>query len=480
MKFKYRNLITFGICVFGLTLTGCKKFLDVNEDPNTTPYAQESLVLPSTQGAMGMIVGCNMQIFGGLWGQYWTQNTTNSQYKTIEQYQPVPLSFNRTWGLLYNTALQDIEDITRSKYDQYAAIAFIEKAYTYQLATDAFGDVPLKDALKGADNMAPHYDSQKEVYDSIIAWAQKGISLANNSAAIKPATDDLIFGGNMNSWKAFGNTLLLKIFMRLSEVDPAKAQAGIAKLYASSPTFLAANAKIGYSNTAGNYNPLFAETYSLNTQNLIASKTTIDALKANSDPRISYFYLIRGTTWNGNYQGDYGINQTNCAYPSTNVGGRLGGAYSALSATAPVILMSSAESLFLQAEAAARGWGSGDAPTLFGRGINESFANCGMSSSAAAYISAAPAAQFPADMEGQINAIITQKYFAMCGTQGFEAWTEWRRTGYPNILVVSRNSALGTTELPQRFLYPEVELTRNQNFPGIKAITQKVWWDVKQ
>jgi len=81
-------------------------------------------------------------------------------------------------------------------------------------------------------------------------------------------------------------------------------------------------------------------------------------------------------------------------------------------------------------------------------------------------------------MAGQIKAIITQKYYAMAGFQGFEAWTEWRRTGYPNILVKSAASTLGTNELPARLLYPDTEITRNQNFPGIKPITEKVWWDL--
>ena len=80
-------------------------------------------------------------------------------------------------------------------------------------------------------------------------------------------------------------------------------------------------------------------------------------------------------------------------------------------------------------------------------------------------------------MTGRIRAIITQKYYAMNGFQGFEAWTEWRRTGYPNILVKSQASTLGTSDLPARLLYPDTEITRNANFPGLKPITEKVWWD---
>jgi hypothetical protein len=63
----------------------------------------------------------------------------------------------------------------------------------------------------------------------------------------------------------------------------------------------------------------------------------------------------------------------------------------------------------------------------------------------------------------------------MCGNQGFEAWTEWRRTGYPDFLI---QSATGVGAKPERFLYPTTESTTNANFPGEQLITAKVWWDV--
>ena len=66
----------------------------------------------------------------------------------------------------------------------------------------------------------------------------------------------------------------------------------------------------------------------------------------------------------------------------------------------------------------------------------------------------------------------------MCGTQGFEAWTEYRRTGYPNFLITSVTSVLGTGRTPLRFLYPNSEAVSNGNYPGTVALFQPVWWDV--
>jgi hypothetical protein len=137
--------------------------------------------------------------------------------------------------------------------------------------------------------------------------------------------------------------------------------------------------------------------------------------------------------------------------------------------------MSAAESYFLQAEAAARGWLAGDVRALYEQGITASFASYDVTPGA--YITTAVAA-FPATgLAAQLKAIITQKYFAMNGNQGFEAWSEWRRTGYPDFFVQSVESSLTPGQFPQRFLYPNTELTRNPNFPGAKVVTDKVWWD---
>src|SRR5690606_5664015 len=134
----------------------------------------------------------------------------------------------------------------------------------------------------------------------------------------------------------------------------------------------------------------------------------------------------------------------------------------------------------LQAEAAQRGWGSGNAAELYRDGIRASFAYLGLDDEdATTYINSAPAAQWPVNPADRIGAIITQKWYAMCGSQGFEAWTEYRRTGYPDWIEPSAASILGPGNMAQRFVYPQTELTRNGNFPGLKPIGERVWWDTK-
>jgi len=76
-----------------------------------------------------------------------------------------------------------------------------------------------------------------------------------------------------------------------------------------------------------------------------------------------------------------------------------------------------------------------------------------------------------------MKAIISQKWISMDGTQNLEGWTEWRRTGYPDIFEVSATSNIGN-KFPVRILYPDIEVTRNPNTPPQKTVTDKLWWDV--
>jgi hypothetical protein len=464
-----------------LTFSGCKKFLDVNDNPNNPDTAEPSLLLPAVEASIGQIVGNSFQVYGNFWAQYWTQNPSSSQYRTIDQYRVTSTNFDRPWLTIYRNALQNAEIIINSNAansQHIQGIAYLLKAYTFQLATDAFGDIPLSEALKGNEFASPHYEPQKVVYDSVFAYIDRGLALVNTANAASPGSQDLIFRGNMAQWRAFGNTLKLRAFLRLSEVDPTRAQAGVAALYSSGAVFLTEDASITYLSTGGNENPFYNEMLGLGrTQNPVASATAVNAYKRNNDPRAFRFYDLVGTadTIANIRQGSYASNANKqVSPPSALVGAR--GSNSA-SATAPVKLISASESYFLQAEAVARGWATGDLSTLFTTGIRRSFDALGIGSSATTYIQTAPDAQLPGTTEGNIKAIITQKYYAMNGFQGFEAWTEWRRTGYPDFIQTSAASTLGAGRMPLRFLYPNSEVTTNLNYPGTIPIYEPVWWD---
>ncbi len=464
-----------------LLSSGCKKFLDVNQDPNNAASAEPAQLLPTVEASIGVVLGDDYYTYGNIWSQFFTQSAVASQYKSIDQYAQVNADFNYGWQHLYQKALINDQLMISNNGSnptavQYLAIGYVLKAYSLQLATDAFGDIPMSEALEGSADKNPHYDPQAAVYDSIFALIEKGKALMDNSDPNNPGSADLVFQGDMDQWTAFANTLELRAYLRLSQVDPDKAQAGIAALYGTNPTFLTSNAQISYSSTGGNQNPYYIKAVALGYyENLAASGTAVNAFIRNSDPReFAVFEELSGDTIAYLNQGTFAsfVNKT-CSPPSALVGGDPQDAASAL---APVFLISASESYFLQAEAVARGWASGSASSLFTSGIDASFAADGLSGTdAATYIASAPDAVFPSGTADQIKAIITQKYYAMCGSQGFEAWTEWRRTGYPTFLVTS--AAAGGRPVPLRFLYPQTELTGNTNYPGTVTAATPVWWD---
>lgn len=470
------------LAALSLTISGCSKFLDINDNPNKAESADPALILPSSQAAIAMVVGCQFQIYGGIWNQYWTQNFGNSQYKSIEQYLIQGSSFDRPWQTLYADAMQDLQLIINKsgeeRYRQYAAISLLMKAYDLQLLTDAFGDVPLKDALQGEtnENYAPHYDAQAEIYDSIFAMVDRAKGWIDPESTFLPGSEDLVFGGDMDQWTRFANTLKLRAYLRLSYVNAAKAEAGIKALQTSGAEFLTGAAQIDYITTGSNNNPLYAELFALGQfRQLRASNTLFKQMQYRNDPRINvYFQLISGVR-RGMDQASYDVG------PNGSTPAPIFGAdpLNAAAALAPVKLISDYESYFLQAEAVARGWMTGgNAATLFQQGIQASFD--AYQATPGAYITT-QVAGFPATgVEAQVDSIITQKYFAMALNQNFEAWTEWRRTGYPNNFFVKPiTGTLPAGTYPSRFLYPNTELTRNPNFPGAKIVTDKVWWDTK-
>jgi len=165
MKRKYKNLkrALFIVLVAAFGFSGCKKILDVNQNPNNPDHADPVLLLPTTQAAISQVVGNSFQVFGNIWAQYWTQSPVASQYKSMDQYAPISTNFDNPWLNLYQVALVNSDLIIKSKeagLDNIKGIAYLMKAYSYQLATDAFGDIPLSQALQPSAYPNPKYDTQ--------------------------------------------------------------------------------------------------------------------------------------------------------------------------------------------------------------------------------------------------------------------------------------------------------------------------------
>lgn len=489
MKIIYiKSLIFFTGLLF---LSSCEKdFLDVNKNPNEPEQVEAKHLLPTAIAHTAYVMGNEYQIIGGFWAQYWTQGPTGSQYSIYDQYLISNTTFDRPWSDLYSAPLMDLKDIirkTQSSNTKYAGIANILQAYVFQVLTDLHGDIPFDQALKAEDGIySPAYDSQQKVYDGLITQIDNGMAMISNYTGddVYPQEDDFIFGGDIDLWLKFANTLKLKIYMRQSEIRPGVAQAGITDISSNGIGFLedGEDAEMQFIDQLFGQNPLYTQIAALGSFNILASNSGLNFLLNNNDPRVDAFYR-RATS--GDSAGVHnGINQGQGKEPNFGGPNVVSGWYSKPSFVvtgpeSPVVFMSAAESYFLRAEAVARGWMTGDAQTLYESGITSSFTRWEFDPTEASnyYTQAAIAYPVGGTLQDQVKSIITQKWTAMNGTECAEAWTEWRRTGYPDFLIVSMTSQIGNF-FPGVLLYPNSEQTLNPNTPAQHNVKDKVWWDV--
>lgn len=460
------------------TTASCDDFLDVNTDPNNPANAPIELLFPAAVISTAGTVGGQYAILGGLWSQYYTQNNASNQYKDIDSYNIISTNgtFAGRYTELYTGALTDYQVIrdrsrTAGQWDAYL-MATVMQSYTFQVLTDLYGDIALDEALLGNQgNVNPVFRTGPEVYDTLIARLDFALAqdLPDGSASSGLADNDVVFGGDMEQWVRFANTLKLKIFLRQAYARPDVAQAGIEAMYSAGAEFLETSANVDiFEDVTSRRNPLYEmdQSTALNTnQNLKASLTLFEFLEGNTDPRLQELYREATTGgYKGQQQGTF--NATTSQLDPLSVSRAL------IEPDAPVYFISEAESYFLQAEAALRGWGTGDAAALYNAGVDASFEQLG--------VDRGGRYPFPGgSFEEQLEAIITQKWVALAGTyQGLEAYLEQLRTGYPDFLDYPVEGVTGGV-FAKRLPLPNIVSQRNPNAPQTPVpITTPIWWDI--
>lgn len=462
--------------ILGATLlfTSCSDFFDVNTDPNNPSSVPYSVVFPAAVASSAGVIGGQYAILGCLWSQHFTQNNTANQYKDWDSYKLTSSTFNGSFNELYSGAINDYmfvqEGAEKAEDWNTYLMATAMKCYTYQVLADLHDQIPYSEVGLGtAGNISPKYDAGSVVYDALIVELDKALSkdfkaVTNTNIEEK----DFVFGGNMDKWIQFTNTLKLKLYLRQQKARPDVAQAGIAALYASGANFLTVAASMDkYKDEADKQNPLYASEVSstgLGDKNLRTSATLFDYLSSKGDMRYEQIYKpIKGQPYIALAQGDFlsTANKNNVSQ------GRF-------SATQPVYFFTLAEVDFMQAEALTRYPAlTGSAQEKYEAGVKASFDLLGTEGAddllAGMYA-------FPAGADAQMEAIITQKWVSCAMFNPIESFFEFNRTGYPHVFTVSKNSALGGSKFPQRLLFAADEVSRNPNTPAQVAIDVPVWW----
>lgn len=396
----------------------------------------------------------------------------------------------------------------------------IWKAYAFMCLVDTYGDVPYFEAGKAYTEgiFYPKYDDDAAIYADL----EKEIREA--TAALNPSGDyvsaDLFYGSRavipitsasaqVAKWKKLGYSLLLRLGMRYSKVNPAKAQSIVAEAFAAGVmTSNADNAFVKYDGTFAT-NVANVNLVNNNPRFYYAAEPFVNQLKNTNDPRTSC--LIAKFANPSNPLGDPNPDVTIANQFGVPVGvisdalanppyrGVRGGGYDysqmnvrcAASQTAPTFWVTFAQTSLLLAEAAKRGWipgGDVAAKTYYEAGITADmdvyaqFPN-GMTISAAAktaYLTQPAVLYNPAEALKQIN---TQYWIANI-TDGTEAWSNFRRSGFPALSPNLFNTNLGGGFI-RRLSYPDYESSNNktnyqnavQAMGGSDNLKATVFWD---
>lgn len=393
------------------------------------------------------------------------------------------------------------------------AVALILKVETFDRVTDKYG--PIAYSKAGLSVVSTPYDSQEDVYNQFFSELDTAAANLQTFISANPgkkpfAAYDLVYGGDYTEWLKFANSLRLRLAMHLTKIAPSTAQTQAEKALAAPGGLLSVPSDDAGISGGGYHNPLFVITTSWTDISMGAPIGSI--MGGYNDPRLpKYCSPATDSRIAGQYVGirigssitaKPGYTGFSTLNPNTCVG-----------TAQPMLLMTGAEVWFLKAEAALRGYaGAGDAQTDYQTGITTSMQQWGVSpgnyitdatSVPTAYTDPANSANNSPAVENitiawdpaatdeqKLERIITQKWIAMF-PEGQEAWTEFRRTGYPHLFTVVNNNSNGTIDTQiqiRRLAYPQLEYTTNgaavtaavQTLGGPDNGGTRVWWDVNK
>ncbi len=464
-------------------LSACNKLSDfgsTNVQPDATTTPTIGALLTNVQaGISGYASGTR----GGLYSQYFSE----TQYTDVSLYSLPQLSFAGN----YASGLYDLQNIINlNQSANMSAIAKIMQQYIFWTVTDQWGDVPYSEALKGAENSKPKYDRQEDIYKGMI----QALKDANNSFNSSAVTGDVIFNGDIASWKRTANSMRMLMALQLSKKFPTAAGYAATEFKAAladAAGYISTNAqnfKVAY--PGGNYNNPWWSAYN-GRKDYAESATMTNLMSSLSDTRQSVFggvTEIQGAS-NSNTSSSigvpYGLARSKAeAFTAANPNWARILRGDKRTPDATVVIISAAQIALARAEAADYGWTTENISTVYQQGINLSYEQWGLTAPAAAYFTQSGVALAAAAGTGaNLRNIAVQRYIASY-PDGLQGWNIWRKTGYP-ALTPAPDATNASKQIPRRYVYESNEYTTNQasveeavaRITGGDSPDARVWWD---
>lgn len=457
-------------------------FEQINTNPNAPVAVQPSLLLRQVIYNFGE----NMSYEGFVAGDLLSQHRTALDFNLFDRHDlKSPQLGGNPWAVFYKNLRDNEIVLKKSKEVQAFAVyegpALILKAFMAAGLTDLFGDVPYFEAFNGIEgNVKPAYDSQETIYQNpngILDNLEKGIAAIQSYKGSLKLEGDIIFQGNLNAWIKFANSLRIKYLMRISnKIDVFNKLQTIF----NEGNYLKnnqENAVFDFTNVAPNSFRL-AQLRVGDFNNFVLSKTMEEILINLNDNRIATFFRPFANATNVDFNGllnGIDASSTSIALADFSLAGTI---FREDTSSLDANFMTAWETSFLLAEAAQKGLITANAETLYNAGVLQAF-EYWQTNIPANYLSGN--ANFNAPNTTPLQQISTQKWIASV-INGYEAWIEYRRTGFPILKNVS--ASLNNGLIPVRMPYPAEEATLNQANYKIaeqatngNSINVKVWWD---
>jgi len=495
MKKIYNKFLIFAIALT-LVVSSCSEdYLDINISPNNPSPNQviPLVIVPNVEIGIGFLVGQTIQLYTTNWMQH--SSGTGTQTTPYDIYQLTNGDGDGAWNSIYAGFIPDLANAkskARAQRDTInVGIIQVMEAYSYVIAADLFGDVPMSEANQFPAIKTPKYDPQQQVYTNALLTLDSAIfsmSRRNNGGSI----GDLIYAGSAANWTRAANSIKLKIFMQLRQKDPATAIAGINALIAGN-NFIATNAQnfqLVFSTTSRAQNPFYQYNHIGRPNDLAISPNIFGVMTANADPRIPAYFTTTGVNY---VTYPNGLNQTVLptftnnrsrwgTYLSGTGGTLIGTGALSRAGASPTRFITASMVRFWIAEAALTLTGiNAVAATEFTNAMTLNFAEVstvsGLTLVSAPYITARNTAfTVAANSNVRLSVVMNEKWLTTVGTS-YETYNDWRRTGLP-LLPLAQNAVL--SGIPFRFPYPQNELnTNNANVPLKNSTTDlsvKPWF----
>ncbi len=529
---KLYNKHTFYLIALMVLLMACDTgFDELNVNPNEPTAVDQTFLFTHAQrvpfGDSRVITEALSH--GYVWSQQLSFSGTNADIYTRHQFEVQ--NAQREWERYYNTETPNLSDLLRqfeNETDELKAVHVNRKAMVTivlalltQETADLFGGMPYADAFRAFDfddqSFVPTYDTQQEIYDQLFDQLKSAASALTTDSNQENFTVDIWFDNDISKWKKLANSLRLRLAMRISKVDEAKARTVIDELLSDPNSLMASNDENFIFKFANLENQGIFNVAENRRNRRAPSKNMVEFLEGSGDPRLRIFF---NRTISGDNPGTFvGVPVSPDERDASGLflddsSNDYSGEHSLLQENAwinkkfPETVITYAEVLLLRAEIAQRGWSSENAEQLYNDGIRASIEyysqlykdgnvdggfpenpDYEVTSSEIDDLVENPLVKY--DAANALNQIIIQQWIHHHRNPR-ELYSNFRRTDIPNAdstpafeTMVADGVTIPRSQIPKRFTYPDTEFALNGtnvnaliDIQGPNNELTRVWWDV--